>query len=327
MSPGNSLNVRALNQTPWTIAGLNELVPENLLAIFDENELEVCVMFIMKVYLCLKRHLGILCCFFPPLLTSSAADVWHRRYKCAGLQGPCGDCRRIVAFQGESTSQDFCALFFFRNQNVWACLSWVATGDEVVLGRGVQLHPGGASSSAAVHHRLLSAAPGGIQHSLPLLPDHRCAHTQHAAHCTHVVSKKTQADVLIWSGLMCHTQHITVSVFPTETSSWWMNRNVLLRCSWFPCGGFYRFLVKFSSRVIISQNSRLKPGLCGMLFVMILGPSVWSVRFYTSSLPCLKMYKSWGGPGCNNIYLCQVPLKKGLYYSYRYYVLLHPFMC
>lgn len=51
---------------------------------------------------------------------------------------------------------------FFRNRDVYACLSWVATGDEVVLGRGVQLHPGGASSPAAVHHRLLSAAPGGI---------------------------------------------------------------------------------------------------------------------------------------------------------------------
>lgn len=75
------------------------------------------------------------------------------------------------------------------------CLSWVATGDEVVLGRGVQLHPGGAGSSAAVHHRLLSAAARGIQHPLPLLPDHRRAHTQHATHRTHVVSKKTQTDV------------------------------------------------------------------------------------------------------------------------------------
>lgn len=62
----------------------------------------------------------------------------------------------------------------------------------MVLGRGVQLHPGGASSSAAVHHRLLSATPGRIQHPMPLFPDHRGAHTQHAAHRTHVVSKKTQ---------------------------------------------------------------------------------------------------------------------------------------
>lgn len=99
----------------------------------------------------------------------------------------------------------FFSLLVFCNQDVWACLFWVATGDEVVLGRGVQLHPGGASSSAAVHHRLLSAAPGRIQHPLPLLPDHRCTHTQHAAHRTHVVSKKTQADVLIWSGHVSDT--------------------------------------------------------------------------------------------------------------------------
>ena len=69
-------------------------------------------------------------------------------------------------------------------------------GDEVVLGRGVQLHAGGVGSSAAVHHRLLSASPGGIQHPLSLLPDHRRPHTQHPAHCTHVVSRKTQADTL-----------------------------------------------------------------------------------------------------------------------------------
>lgn len=82
--PGNS-SVHALNQTPWTIAGLNELVPENLLAIFDENELEVCVMFIMKVCCRLKRHLGIPWVFFFPFLTSSAVDVRYWRYKCAGL--------------------------------------------------------------------------------------------------------------------------------------------------------------------------------------------------------------------------------------------------
>lgn len=64
----------------------------------------------------------------------------------------------------------------------------------MVLGRGVQLHSGGVGSSAAVHHRLFSASPRGIQHPLPLLPDHRCPHTQHLAHCTHVVSRKTQAD-------------------------------------------------------------------------------------------------------------------------------------
>lgn len=65
------------------------------------------------------------------------------------------------------------------------------TGDEVVLGRGVQLHSGGVGPSAAVHHRILSASPGGIQHPLPLFSDHRCSHTQHLAHCTHVVSRTT----------------------------------------------------------------------------------------------------------------------------------------
>ena len=36
----------------------------------------------------------------------------HRRYKCAGLQGPCGDCRWIVALQGESKSGMFCLVLF-----------------------------------------------------------------------------------------------------------------------------------------------------------------------------------------------------------------------
>lgn len=72
----------------------------------------------------------------------------------------------------------------------------VAIGDEVVLGRGVQFHPGGVGSPAAVHHRLLSAPPWRIQHPLPLLPDHCRPDTQHPANCTHVVSRKTQADIL-----------------------------------------------------------------------------------------------------------------------------------
>lgn len=56
----------------------------------------------------------------------------------------------------------------------------------------------------------------------------------------------------------------------------------------------------FFSRVIISQNSRSNSGLCSVSLLMILGRSVCSVRFYTS-LPCFKLYKSWLGPGCNNI--------------------------
>ncbi len=49
-------NVHVISVISWSIAGLNELVPENLLAIFDENELEVCVMFIIKSCSCLKLH-------------------------------------------------------------------------------------------------------------------------------------------------------------------------------------------------------------------------------------------------------------------------------
>lgn len=118
-------------------------------------------------------------------------------------------------FREKVSHGGFC-LFYFMFQLVWACLSSVATGDEVVLGRGVQLHPGGVGSSAAVHHRLLSAAPGGIQHPLPLLPDHCRAHTQHATHRTHVVSKKTQADVWGAAPVMRWTQRDAILIFPTE---------------------------------------------------------------------------------------------------------------
>lgn len=65
----------------------------------------------------------------------------------------------------------------------------------MVLGGGVQLHPGGVGSSTAVHHRLLPASPRGFQHPLPLFPDHCCPHTQHLAHRTHLVSRRTQADM------------------------------------------------------------------------------------------------------------------------------------
>lgn len=57
--------------------------------------------------------------------------------------------------------------------------------------------------------------------------------------------------------------------------------------------------LNFSSRVILSQNSRSISGLCSMSFLTILGHSVRSVRFYTSS--CSRIYKSRVGPGCNNI--------------------------
>lgn len=58
------------------------------------------------------------------------------------------------------------------------CFSFfLPSGDEVVLGGGVQLHAGRTGSSSAVHHWLLSATPRRVQHSLPLVPDHRCPHT------------------------------------------------------------------------------------------------------------------------------------------------------
>lgn len=97
-------------------------------------------------------------------------------------------------FREKVSPQNSVCVSFQQHSGQWRpLLSFSATaGDEVVLGRGVQLHPGGAGSSAAVHHRLLTAPPWGIQHPLPLLPDHCCPHTQHFAHCTHVVSRKTK---------------------------------------------------------------------------------------------------------------------------------------
>lgn len=66
---------------------------------------------------------------------------------------------------------------FANSRALMEMLFYAVTGDEVVLGRGVQLHTGGAGSSAAVHHRLLSASSWGIQHSLSLFPDYRCPNT------------------------------------------------------------------------------------------------------------------------------------------------------
>ncbi|KAG7237257.1 hypothetical protein INR49_032590 [Caranx melampygus] len=84
------------------LKGLNELVPENLLAIFDENELE--------------------------LLMCGTGDINVQDFKAHAV---------------------------------------IVGGDEVVLGRGVQLHPGGAGPSPAVHHRLLSATPRGFNTLCP----------------------------------------------------------------------------------------------------------------------------------------------------------------
>lgn len=79
-----------------------------------------------------------------------------------------------------------------QRRSVWLTVLYSRPGDEVVLGRGVQLHPGGAGPAAAVHHRLLPAPARRLQHPLPLLPDHRRPHTQHLAHRTHLVSTDTQ---------------------------------------------------------------------------------------------------------------------------------------
>ncbi len=60
----------------------------------------------------------------------------------------------------------------------------------MVLGGGVILHTGRISTFVAVHHWLLAAPPRWLQYALPLLPDYSSSHTQHAAHCTHLVSAR-----------------------------------------------------------------------------------------------------------------------------------------
>lgn len=118
-----------------------------------------------------------------------------------------------MALQRESKSEEFCFLPAEKQasvQDVSTCLFSVATGDEVVLGRGVQLHPGGVGSSLAVHHWLLSTSPRGIQHTLPLIPDHCCPHSQHAAHCTHMVSMKIGQNVcLLATSWSCRGPHLS----------------------------------------------------------------------------------------------------------------------
>lgn len=122
-----------------SLPGLNELVPENLLAIFDENELEVIAASLssstftspprwqMKCFLDLGKsqnvsslstlnicNLHSSCCLVswaPHFLTAvsflSAAYVWYWRYQCLWLQGTCCSGRRIVALPWEGKWKGF----------------------------------------------------------------------------------------------------------------------------------------------------------------------------------------------------------------------------
>lgn len=115
-------------------------------------------------------------------------------------------------------------LIFYKRRAV--CIDFIffspTTGDEVVLGSGVQFHPGRAGTSAAVHHRLLSAPPWRIQHSLPLFSDHRRPHSQHFAHCTHLVSRGSYQQTTIVFRLLlnhlCGIQVCLVNIFFKNSS-------------------------------------------------------------------------------------------------------------
>uniref|UniRef100_A0A8C5QM95 HECT-type E3 ubiquitin transferase n=1 Tax=Leptobrachium leishanense TaxID=445787 RepID=A0A8C5QM95_9ANUR len=62
-------------------------------------------------------------------------------------------------------------------------------GDALVLGSGVQPDAGGTGSAAAVYHRIVTAAPGGLRCPLPQLPNYWFTSTWDSAHRTHLVSK------------------------------------------------------------------------------------------------------------------------------------------
>lgn len=81
----------------------------------------------------------------------------------------------------EITAGDECVKV--SSSRLFCCL-----GNEMVLGGGVILHTGRIGAFVAVHHWLLAAPTWWLQYALPLLPDYSSSHTQHAAHCTHLVS-------------------------------------------------------------------------------------------------------------------------------------------
>lgn len=122
-----------------SLPGLNELVPENLLAIFDENELEVITASLsssaftsppvwqMECLLDLGKsqnvsslstlnicNLHSSCClvswardFLTAVSCLSAAYVWYWRYQCLWLQGTCCSGRRILALPREGEWKGF----------------------------------------------------------------------------------------------------------------------------------------------------------------------------------------------------------------------------
>ncbi|KAF3844777.1 hypothetical protein F7725_007940 [Dissostichus mawsoni] len=115
------------------LKGLNELVPENLLAIFDENELE--------------------------LLMCGTGDINVQDFKA-----------HAVIVGGSWHFREKVMKWFWAVVSSFTRRSW----------------PVCCSSPPAP-----LTPPRGIQHPLPLFPDHCCPHTQHLAHCTHVLCLPT----------------------------------------------------------------------------------------------------------------------------------------
>lgn len=125
----------------------------------------------------------------PQLLMCGTGDINVQDFKAhAVIVGGLWHFREKVSHEEVRPRRQRWAVANVSERHCFFCLA----GDEVVLGRGVQLHSGRVGPSVAVHHRLLPAAPRRIQHPLPLLPDHRRPDAQHPAHCTHVVSRKTR---------------------------------------------------------------------------------------------------------------------------------------
>ncbi|CAH0581652.1 unnamed protein product [Chrysodeixis includens] len=165
------LAARVRAETDAFLRGLTLLVPDNLLAIFDENELELLVCGTGEVSVADWRAHA---------LVSGSGREWERvlGWLWAALNNFSTEERaRLLQFT-TGCSQLPPGGFQVTYLAITRARAGVGVGARVgaraglAVGRAQQLQHRGARQAAAVHHRLLPAAARGLPGAEPSLPDH-----------------------------------------------------------------------------------------------------------------------------------------------------------
>lgn len=137
------------------LKGLNAIIPDNLLSIFDENELEVTSPFTKlgsysnpSLFLFVAAHVR-------------HGGVLHQRFQVAS------HCQRQLVR--------------------------VSSRARLVLGRSQQFQPDRNGSPLAIHHGMFSITAGWFPGAQSAISNHGSAHVWQSAHSAHLVRRTTSS--------------------------------------------------------------------------------------------------------------------------------------